>query len=374
MLSQLGISISRHKEYTSIYIIILISSLLITLLLQLLTKCLNGAIRTKTFIRNIPEPIEFVISATVSLETLLTGKALVPKAKKEPFVNVKVEIKYMIINLVKMKILTNDPSRTTYAKVRIISDGEFNLPEDLIFTKSYYMASYTKNNEIELEEPITLLQGYDDQVSFTLETTDEYSQYFSIVVTEANNILIQVDSPISLVSMIQRKIFLVIKAQREYTAGAFVTVIVQLPEEVNLKFENPNYLGSIVDNVLLLSKLVLSQGYEGHTVSIDIQNEYASFFSHNIQNENEIELKMNPLSSTVIEENNVLNLQVIASTTRSSATSIVTLEIVKDDNVTPVFGETMYLGSYNPVDGLELKEITLAQGYDETVEVLLYGG
>lgn len=83
---------------------------------------------------------------------------------------------------------------------------------------------------------------------------------------------------------------------------------------------------------------------------------------------------MSRLDNNIIEENTFINLQVVASTNRSSAMTIVTLEIIKDDAVTPVFERTVYEGSYDPVDGLKLETIVLTQGYDDTVTVRLLGG
>lgn len=83
---------------------------------------------------------------------------------------------------------------------------------------------------------------------------------------------------------------------------------------------------------------------------------------------------MTPLPLDVIEQNNFLNLQVVASTNRTSASTIVTLNIVKDDGVTPVFERPLYEGTYDTNDGLSLDQIVLMQGYDETVQINLQGG
>lgn len=83
---------------------------------------------------------------------------------------------------------------------------------------------------------------------------------------------------------------------------------------------------------------------------------------------------MLPLDAVTIEQNTFLNLEIVAATNRSSASSIVTLEIIKDDSVTPVFEQAVYSGSYDPIEGLTLQEIVITQGYDETVRVSLEGG
>ncbi|CAG9785051.1 unnamed protein product [Diatraea saccharalis] len=90
-----------------------------------------ASLKTTTFIRNIPETIEFIISAT---DVDLTG----------------------------------DPRRTSNATIRIQSDGSFELPEELVFSQTFYLADYTEENQIRLQEPITLQQGYHEQVTFSL--------------------------------------------------------------------------------------------------------------------------------------------------------------------------------------------------------------
>lgn len=102
-------------------------------------------------------------------------------------------------------------------------------------------------------------------------------------------------------------------------------------------------------------------------------SEHASYFEYTIQ-QNIIVLTMTPLASTIIEQNNFLNLQVVASNSRSSASTIVTLKIVKDDGVTPVFQRALYEGTYDPDSGLTLDQIVLVQGHDSTVQLKLIGG
>ncbi|CAH0407770.1 unnamed protein product [Chilo suppressalis] len=294
-------------------------------------KEFRASLRTTTLIRSIPEPIEFVISAT---DVDLTG----------------------------------DPRRTRNATVRILSDGSFELPEELVFTQSFYLAEYTENNEILLREPISLQQGFHGDVTFSL-ITGENSEYFEIV-PNGNNITLRVIKSIPVELLTLRKLFLVIRADRQYTSGTSATVVVQLPEDVTLQFEKSVYEGAIIDNELQLSDLVLSQGYENQTVSIQIQSEFASFFTYKIY-ENNITLSMSTLDATTIIENAFLNLQIIASTNRSVASTVITLEIIKNDKTTPMFEHTTYIGKYDPVDGLTLEKIVIVQGYDDTVEVKL---
>lgn len=83
---------------------------------------------------------------------------------------------------------------------------------------------------------------------------------------------------------------------------------------------------------------------------------------------------MGTLTDIIINENNVISLEIVASTEYSIARSILTLEIIKDDNVTPVFNMPIYTGSYNTETGLTLEQIVFDQGYDETVDLSLEGG
>lgn len=112
---------------------------------------------------------------------------------------------------------------------------------------------------------------------------------------------------------------------------------------------------------------------------VDIANywylflDYAEFFGYKLER-NIITLSMVQLPDNILEENTFLNLRVVASTNRTSVSTMVTLEIVKDDSVTPVFGSAVYEGLYDTADGLSLERIVLVQGYDETVRVSLQGG
>lgn len=101
--------------------------------------------------------------------------------------------------------------------------------------------------------------------------------------------------------------------------------------------------------------------------------EYGSYFSAVVQG-NYITVMMAPLSENIILENSFIYLQVIASSNYSSASTIVTLEIIKDDNVTPVFNKGIYIGTYDPFIGLTVEPIYFVQGFDEYVSVSITGG
>ncbi|XP_052738608.1 protocadherin Fat 3-like [Bicyclus anynana] len=294
-------------------------------------KEFRAALRTTTLIRSISEPIILTVNAT-DVDT------------------------------------TGDPRRSTTATVKIVADSEFTFPDEPIFSQPFYIATYT-DNEVILQDPITLRQGFDDQVLFTFEA--QHSQYFQLV-TNNNGVSFDMKSPIPVSLYSEGPLLLVVKAEREYTSGATATVVVQLPEVADLAFETGVYEGSIEDDKLKLEALKLAQGYQYTPITIDITSEYDSYFSTIIDG-NTITLSMNPLSETIIQQN-FINLQLAATNVlNSTGVTIVTLEIVKDDMTTPVFERSLYTGSYEEKAGLSLENIVLIQGYDSTVVTTLEG-
>ncbi|XP_039748732.1 uncharacterized protein LOC120625678 [Pararge aegeria] len=295
-------------------------------------KEFKAALRTTTLIRSISEPIILSVKAT---DVDRTG----------------------------------DPRRSATATITITADTEFTFPDEPIFSQPFYLATYT-DNEIILQDSIFLRQGYDDQVVFSFD--GQYSQYFDIA-TNGNNVYFNSKSPLPVNLYREGHIFLVVTAERDYTSGAAATIVVQLPEAINLAFEAGLYKGSIEDNKLNLEDLKLKQGYNDTTITVDITSDYTTYFSASV-NANTITLSMALLSESIIKENNVINLQVTATTAlNSSATTIVTLEIIKDDTTTPVFERNLYNGSYDLEIGLNLEQIVLIQGYDSSVTLTLEG-
>ncbi|KAI5633803.1 hypothetical protein NE865_13493 [Phthorimaea operculella] len=259
---------------------------------------------------------------------------------------------------------TGDPRITRTATIRVKADEAFLFPEEPVFTQPFYTATY-ENNLVALDSAISLRQGYDGEVIFSLD--GEYSGNFRLV-TNGNGMTIEVVNALPSEVFRSGQVLLVVKAEREYTSGATATVIVQLPEVLSLAFEQTQYEGRIVDNVLETLQVTLAQGYQdGFNVSL--QNEYASYFSTSTQG-NVVTLQMSPLEANIIDANNYISLQVIASNEFSSATAVVTLDIVKDDNTSPVFENAIYTGDYDQITGLT---IGLSQGYDQTVNFSLSG-
>lgn len=102
-------------------------------------------------------------------------------------------------------------------------------------------------------------------------------------------------------------------------------------------------------------------------------SDYATSFAATVQG-NLVTLTMSSLADDIIEANSFLPIQVVASTDRGQATTIVTLEVIKDDSVTPAFDKAIYDASYDPTSGLSIEEITFVQGFDGSVEINLLGG
>jgi hypothetical protein len=68
--------------------------------------------------------------------------------------------------------------------------------------------------------------------NFNFLISDEYSQYFKVT-NDGNKVILQVANPLPVEALSQRKLFLVVRANREFTTGTSATVIVQLPEGRN---------------------------------------------------------------------------------------------------------------------------------------------
>ncbi|CAK1604238.1 unnamed protein product [Parnassius mnemosyne] len=294
-------------------------------------KEFKATLKTTTFIRRISEPIKLWISAT---DVDRTG----------------------------------DPPLTTNATILIEADNEFEFPDDLMFSDPFYLAKYTEKHEIILENIIYLSQGYDKKVTFSLE---DYEEYFDLVIN-GNQIDLRIKSQLAPEISKQMQIYLVIKANREYTSGATATIILKLGEEIDLKFEKDFYKGYIEDNSLFISNLVLQEHNENANISVNIYSEYSNFFTANIQN-NIITLQMNPLDDNILLENTLLTIKVAASTHRNTAITIVVLEIIKDDMVTPIFEKKIYNATYDSEVGVAVENVVLIQGYDNTVRFSLVG-
>ncbi|KPJ11412.1 hypothetical protein RR48_15051 [Papilio machaon] len=293
-------------------------------------KEFKATLRTTTFIRRISEPIVLWIKAT---DVDLTG----------------------------------DPPITSNATVHIEADTEFEFPDELIFSQTFYIATYTIEGNILLESDIYLQQGYDASVSFTLEGDNK--DLFDINVNE-NRITLRAVSQLP-TDLLTSQIYLILKASREHTSGATATIVVNLPEGPNLRFEDAYYTGSIVDNSLRIQDLVLKENSD-YPVQLNIYSEFSQYFTASVQNNNVI-LRMDPLNDEIIKNNNILTLQIVAIANNRTAATVVVLEIVKDDLTTPIFEKNIYNATYDPILGVTAENITFIQGFDETVTLSLEG-
>ncbi|KPI97872.1 hypothetical protein RR46_10993 [Papilio xuthus] len=293
-------------------------------------KEFKATLRTTTFIRRISEPIVLRIKAT---DVDLTG----------------------------------DPPITSNATVRIEVDTEFEFPDDLIFSQTFYIATYTIEGNIRLENDIYLQQGYDANVYFSLE--GDKKDLFYIDLNE-NRITLRAVS--QLPTDLSSQIYLILKASREHTSGATATIVVNLPEGPNFTFEDAYYKGLIVDNSLRIQNLVLQENTDYPEMQLNIYSEFTQYFTASVQNNNVI-LRMDPLTDEIIKNNNILTLQVVAIANNRTAATVVILEIIKDDRTTPIFEKNIYNATYDPILGVTVENITFIQGFDESVTVSLEG-
>ncbi|CAH1644325.1 unnamed protein product [Spodoptera littoralis] len=86
-----------------------------------------------------------------------------------------------------------------------------------------------------------------------------------------------------------------------------------------------------------------------------------------------VKVSMSELDQTAIDQNSFINLQIVATARSSTATAVITLEIIKDDNVTPVFEQPIYTGTYDPDGKLIIEQILFSQGYDGVDSVVFDG-
>ncbi|KAF9822590.1 hypothetical protein SFRURICE_012916, partial [Spodoptera frugiperda] len=264
-------------------------------------------------------------------------------------------------------------THTTSGKITIKGNPEYMLPDEPVFSKTIYNGIYTTDGKVELEEFISLQNGYDNLVHFSVGET--YNKNFRLVELpdQVNQIKIEVLEPLKEDILLQSSIALEIIAERESTSGATATVILQLPEVVPVQFQSAHYEGKIEDNILRLQPLLLSQGYEDSVVSATfVENDYSEFFSARVDG-NTVTVSMEDLDQTTIDQNSFIYLQIVATARSSTATAVITLEIIKDDNVTPVFDKPIYTGTYDLNGGLTVQPIRFTQGYDGVESVELQG-
>ncbi|VVD04293.1 unnamed protein product [Leptidea sinapis] len=207
-------------------------------------KEFNAILRSKTLIRSLSEPLMLTI----------TGKDVDE---------------------------TGDPPLTTTASIRIEADSQFRLPDELLFSKPFYLLEYSEEHVILMNQTIHLVQGYDEEVTFDYD--GDYYNNFELDVN-GNDLSFKVISPVPVEVFNERHLFLSIKAEREFTSGAVATVILQLPADLptdlEAYFDKALYSGQI-QNGEVDHEIININNYEG---VILISGEYGNLFEASVYN------------------------------------------------------------------------------------------
>ncbi|CAK1553686.1 unnamed protein product [Leptosia nina] len=295
-------------------------------------KRFSASLRVKRFIRTISEPLNFTISATDVDET-------------------------------------NNPSRTTTTTLQIIPDTQFQLPDELQFSKAFYTISYNEDHNLITDEMIFLTRGYDDLVNFSLEGT--HASNFNKVAI-GNNVTLTVRTPLSSDIMQQNQLYLVLRAEREDTSGTTATIIVQLPDARVLSFDSSKYRGKLENNQLQHSVISLSEGFKDDVV-FRLRGDLSDYFTVSNQRNPVITLKSN-IPQEIIRANSFIHLEMTASGSHTTtASTAIIFDIVKEDFITPVFSQKVYEALYVNATHMNIDDIMLNQGYDNTVRFQLRG-
>lgn len=103
-------------------------------------------------------------------------------------------------------------------------------------------------------------------------------------------------------------------------------------------------------------------------------SDYATYFEvSNTLNQATVSL-LAPLPNSIVEVNNLIVLTLKASGLNAvSTTASIVLDLIKDDTNTPVFSNNIYYGSYTE-SSMEIENINLIQGYDDSVTFRIEGG
>ncbi|XP_041976317.1 uncharacterized protein LOC121731064 isoform X2 [Aricia agestis] len=300
-------------------------------------KNFKAILRTAEFIRTLPEPIVLRVRAT---DVDLTG---------------------------------NDP-RSVDSTITIHANSEFEFPDEPIFSQAYYLASYT-DTHLELQETISLRQGYDDQVTFSFD--GDLKEYFQLVPSN-NEVSFRVISAIPVEEYPDDgQIYLVVAAEREYTSGAMATVVVQFPRdscsESSIRFAQDYYVGSYEDGSITLDPITLNPYLDD--VILELIGDYSNYFQAYVEGEI---IKIRQIEDAQVNlESNFLVLTLEASTLTSRAHTIIVLKIINDGQTTLTilnFSEAFYVVLFTESEGLIYNsEIVLSEGYDESVGFSLEG-
>ncbi|CAH2075322.1 unnamed protein product, partial [Iphiclides podalirius] len=295
-------------------------------------KEFKAILKTSAFIRRLPEPITLWISATDVDRT-------------------------------------TDPPLTTNGTIRIEADTEFEFPDDLIFSGTFYLGNYSDDHQVLLQKEIYLQQGYDENVTFTLEGDNK--DHFEII-QNGNSLNLNVTNPIPIGTIAQTQIYLIIRASRELTSGTTATIILSFQART-LAFKSLTYSGFLVNSDVALETMELSVGYD-EDVTFKLTGEYSTYFA-TLNTGNQVTLKvLDELPETIISENSLLIFNLFATANNTStATTTIILEIIKEDTVTPVFSQNIYYSTYSSASLLNTENVSLIQGLSENVTFRLSG-
>lgn len=103
--------------------------------------------------------------------------------------------------------------------------------------------------------------------------------------------------------------------------------------------------------------------------------EYKDYFAtSNVQNRVALSL-LRQFPESVILANSLILLTLEATGQNAvTTTTNVLLEIIKEDLTTPLFSRKIYYGSYIGTQTLDIENINLVQGFDDTVTFRIEGG
>ncbi|XP_045493376.1 uncharacterized protein LOC123692650 [Colias croceus] len=286
-------------------------------------KEFNAVLRAKMLIRTIPESLNFNITATDVDQT-------------------------------------GDPPLSQTATVRITANEQFLLPEELIFSRTFYMINYTPEHTLISEDRIYLRQGYDDEVKFSFE--GQYSNYFDLNYS-GNEITFEVKSQLTAEILRENQIYLILRGDRENTAGTSSTIIIQLPTDTPLEpdasFDKVLYTGRLEENVVTHEAITIHE-YSG---DITVSGEYGDYFTASLTNG-----VVTVQATTIIPTNNInyIALKLIAS----QESAVLILDIAKPD--TPIeqdvtFDKVLYSGRLE--ENVVTHETIAIHGYSGEITV-----
>ncbi|RVE40008.1 hypothetical protein evm_015342, partial [Chilo suppressalis] len=251
-------------------------------------------------------------------------------------------------------------------------------PTAIEFEETHYVGNFTTTEGLIFDRIITLAEGYDESVEFDLE--GENAQWFALDRVE-NGARLVLQSPIPpAVLANNHQLLFIVRAERQ-SAIARATIVILLTDDVSagqvLGFERNYYVGSLNGTTVHLSQIVLNEGFSSD-VRFSLVGELAPFF---ILQDNLATLTIslaNAIPEDSIPANGIIIIQVEATAPQvlPAYTSII-LEVTmrKEDPPTAIeFEETHYVGNFTTTEGLIFDRIiTLAEGYDESVEFDLEG-